>query len=101
MKFCSKDEAVRYMNRSGLSGRPFIFIVDYKQEHVWVEEPDVVDPEELLYDLNGFTNVTGNGSSIQRSRSSGKPNLSLLKRIPGLFRQYPVISMPVILILST
>lgn len=47
------------MNRSGLSGRPFLFIVDYKQEHVWVEEPDAVDPEELLYDLNGFTNVIG------------------------------------------
>ena len=45
------------MNRLGLSGRPFIFIIDYKQESVWVEEPGDVDPEELLYDLNGFTNV--------------------------------------------
>jgi len=98
MKFCSKDEAVRYMNRSGLSGRPFIFIVDYKQEHVWVEEPDAVDPEELLYDLNGFTNVTGNGKQYPKKQVEWKPSLSLLKRIPGLFRQYPVISMPVILI---
>lgn len=45
------------MNRLGLSGRPFIFIVDYKQEQVWVAEPDSVDPDELLYDLNGVTNV--------------------------------------------
>lgn len=56
------------MNRSGLSGRPFIFIVDYKQEHVWVEEPDAVDPEELLYDLNGFTNVTGNGKQYPKKQ---------------------------------
>ena len=49
------------MNRLGLSGRPFIFVVDYKQEQVWVAEPDAVDPEEVLYNLNGFTNAIGNG----------------------------------------
>ena len=48
------------MNRLGLSGRPFIFVVDYKQEQVWVAEPDAVDPEEVLYNLNGFTNAIGN-----------------------------------------
>ena len=48
MKFCNKEEAVRKMNRLGLSGRPFIFVVDYKQEQVWVVEPDAVDPEEDL-----------------------------------------------------
>ena len=45
------------MNRLGFSGRPFIFVVDYKQEQVWIGETDAIDPEELLYDLNGFTNV--------------------------------------------
>lgn len=60
------------MNRSGLSGRPFIFIVDYKQEHVWVEEPDAVDPEELLYDLNGFTNVTGNEKQYPKKQVEWK-----------------------------
>ena len=49
------------MNRLGLSGRPFIFVVDYKPEQVWVAEPDAVDPEEVLYNLNGFTNAIGNG----------------------------------------
>ena len=46
------------MNRLGLSGRPFIFVVDYKQEQVWVAEPEEVEPGEVLYDLNGVTNVT-------------------------------------------
>lgn len=46
------------MNRSGVSGRPFIFIIDYKQEAVWIVEPDSVDREEFLYDLNGFSNVS-------------------------------------------
>lgn len=57
MKFYDKKEAVRYMNQLGISGRPFIFVVDYKQEKVWVEEPESVDSDELQYDLNGFTNV--------------------------------------------
>ena len=61
MIFYNKEEAVRYMNQLGVSGRPFIFVIDYKQEHVWVAEPDSIAPDELLYDLNGFTNVIGNG----------------------------------------
>lgn len=46
------------MNRSGAFGRPFIFIIDYKQEAVWIVEPDSVDREEFLYDLDGFSNVS-------------------------------------------
>lgn len=45
------------MNRLGAERRPFLFVVDYKQEQVIVEEPGQVDPEELLYDLDGVTNV--------------------------------------------
>lgn len=61
MIFYNKEEAVRKMNRLGVSGRSFMFIVDYKQEHVWVAEPDSIDPDELLYDLNGFTNISATG----------------------------------------
>lgn len=61
MIFYNKEEAVRYMNQLGVSGRSFMFIVDYKQEHVWVVEPESIDPDELLYDLNGFSNVITGG----------------------------------------
>lgn len=57
MWFCKKEEAVRYMNQLGISGRSFLFAVDYKQQSVWIAEPEAVDPGEVLYDLNGFTNV--------------------------------------------
>lgn len=46
------------MNLLGSEGRPFLFIIDYKQEQVYVEEPDCISPDELLYDLNGATNAT-------------------------------------------
>lgn len=57
MWLSNKEEAARHINRLGASGRPFIFAIDYKQESIWVEEPDKVDPEEILYDLNGFANT--------------------------------------------
>lgn len=57
MNFCKKEEAVRHINQLGVSRQPFVFAVDYKQESVWVAEPKDVDPDELLYDLNGFTNL--------------------------------------------
>ena len=64
MIFYNKEEAVRKMNQLGVSGRSFMFIVDYKQEHVWVAEPDSIDPDEVLYDLNGFTNVITSGKKF-------------------------------------
>lgn len=37
------------MNRLGAERRPFLFVIDYKQEQVIVEEPDQIDSEALLY----------------------------------------------------
>ena len=64
MIFYNKEEAVWKMNQLGVSGRSFMFIVDYKQEHVWVAEPDSIDPDEVFYDLNGFTNVITSGKKF-------------------------------------
>ena len=57
MKFLNRTEAVSRMNRLGAEGRPFIFIVDYKQEYIYVEEIACVDPSELRYDFQGKTNT--------------------------------------------
>ena len=57
MKFYNRIEAVCRMNRLGAERRPFLFVIDYKQDKVIVEEPDQVDPEVLLYDLDGVTNA--------------------------------------------
>lgn len=57
MKFYTKEEAALRMNRLGSEGRPFLFIVNYKQDAILVEEPDAIDPGEMLFNLNGFSNV--------------------------------------------
>ena len=62
------------MNRLGLSGRPFIFVVDYKQEQVWVAEPEEVEPGEVLYDLNGVTNVTSKAEAFPEKHVEWETN---------------------------
>ena len=57
MKFYNRMEAVCRMNRLGAERRSFLFVIDYGQDRVMVEEPDQVDSEELLYNLDGVTNV--------------------------------------------
>ena len=53
----TQEEAVFRMNEMGKAGRPFLFIIDYKRERIYVESPEEIAPSELLYDLNGFTNI--------------------------------------------
>ncbi len=51
----TQEEAVFRMNEMGKkAGRPFLFIIDYKRERIYVESPEEIAPSELLYDLNGF-----------------------------------------------
>ncbi|MBN2660777.1 MAG: aminodeoxychorismate synthase component I, partial [Tannerellaceae bacterium] len=57
MKQYSKSEALARMNQLGEAGKPFLFIIDYKQEQILLEETFDVNPDECLYNLNGFTNV--------------------------------------------
>lgn len=57
MRCYDRAEAVARMNRAGAERRPFLFVVDYRREHVFVEEPGQIDPEEWLYDFGGVTNA--------------------------------------------
>ncbi len=63
-------EAVCRMNRLGAERRPFLFVIDYKQDQVVVEELDQVNPEELLYDLDGVTNVLAANSMNQQENQT-------------------------------
>lgn len=71
MRFYNRMEAVCRMNRLGAERRPFLFVIDYKQDQVVVEELDQVNPEELLYDLDGVTNVVAaNRMNQQENQTS-------------------------------
>ncbi|MDD6210367.1 MAG: aminodeoxychorismate synthase component I [Bacteroidales bacterium] len=57
MKEYGRDEAILRMNILGKEKRPFVFLIDYKQEISYIEEPQNIASSEWLYDLNGFTNI--------------------------------------------
>ncbi|MCD7914772.1 MAG: aminodeoxychorismate synthase component I [Tannerellaceae bacterium] len=59
MKLYTKEEAIRKMNTLGASGQPFVFIIDYQQEQILVEKTGEINPREILFDLNGYTNLSG------------------------------------------
>jgi len=59
MKSYAKEEAVWKMNTFGASGQPFVFIIDYQQEKIFLEKTEEVENCEILFDFNGYTNVSG------------------------------------------
>jgi len=56
MQLYTREETIRKINHLGQSCRPFIFIINYLQDASYVEEVASVDPSEVVYNLNGFTN---------------------------------------------
>lgn len=56
MKLLNKQDAIIYMNLLGKQAKPFIFLIDYMQKQIYVEQPSNTLSSELLYNLNGFTN---------------------------------------------
>ena len=55
MQLYSRKESIERMNDSNVSGRnePFLFIIDYKQEHSYVEEISEIDSSFCQYSFNG------------------------------------------------
>lgn len=56
MRFINKENAISLMNSFGTRKHPFIFIIDYLQENIIIEEADSTDSSSILYDFNGFSN---------------------------------------------
>lgn len=72
MHLHTKEQAVKRMNNWGLLRCPFIFIINYLQDASYVEEISSVDPTELLYNLNGFTNQSTSDKSNENSCLNNK-----------------------------
>lgn len=60
------------MNSFGARKRPFIFIIDYLQENIIVEEASSIDNSSILYDFNGFSNFK------TKYTSSNNPQIEIL-----------------------
>lgn len=57
MQLYNKKKAVQRINELATQGKPFIFIINYAQDGSYIEEVNAVDPSQLLYQLNGYTNA--------------------------------------------
>lgn len=72
MRFINKEKAISLMNSFGARKRPFIFIIDYLQENIIVEEASSIDNSSILYDFNGFSNFK------TKYTSSNNPQIEIL-----------------------
>lgn len=57
MKSYGRKEAIEKMNVLAKAGTPFLFIIDYKQEHSYIEEADKIDASSCLYLFRGKGNI--------------------------------------------
>jgi para-aminobenzoate synthetase component 1 len=51
------QQAIGFMNSFGKARRPFLFIIDFLMQQPLIIPLDEVNPEQILYDLNGKTNA--------------------------------------------
>ncbi|MGL4853224.1 MAG: aminodeoxychorismate synthase component I [Phocaeicola sp.] len=57
MQFYSKEAAIDRMNQWGATQTPFLFFVDYLQQHCYVERLIDVDAAQCLFDFEGRSNA--------------------------------------------
>lgn len=74
MNFINKEEAISLMNTLGARKSPFIFIIDYLQENIIVNEAGSIDSSSILYDFNGFANFEA------RHTSSANPEIQVFPK---------------------
>lgn len=88
MHLHTKEQAVKQMNNWGLLRRPFIFIINYLQDASYVEEISSINPTELLYNLNGFTNQSTSDKSNENSCLNNKKEYIHWQSFPESFDIY-------------
>lgn len=69
-----REEFIRTVNRLGEQRVPFLFVVDFEIEKPLVLPLDSIDPSDILYNINGFSNcknvLAGSGSITEKSPES-------------------------------
>lgn len=66
MQIYNREKAIKQINTLAYAHKPFIFIINYAQDKSYIEEVEMVNPSILLYNLNGFTNVGGQHTPLQK-----------------------------------
>ena len=61
------------MNEWGGSGIPFLFLIDFEQARPRVFRLDEIDPDLLLYDINGVSNISGFTAKVGQPKLISHP----------------------------
>jgi para-aminobenzoate synthetase component 1 len=64
------------MNTWGQQQVPFLFAVDFEMQKPWIMCLDEIDPEKIIFDINGFTNC-GSPKRVDRSVTLKKQPIPL------------------------
>ncbi len=82
--------AAAFMNRCGLLHRPFLFIIDFMMQRPRVIPLDELDPEKILYDIQGKTNAVKENFSEFRNYIFQKhpPAFADYKKAYGIVQQH-------------
>lgn len=57
MRLLSRAEAISTINHYGRQRLPFVFVIDFEQQHSVVLPLGEIDASQLLFDLNGLSNA--------------------------------------------
>lgn len=57
--FLNKSDSIDLMNIYGAMHKPFLFIIDFEQKHIFISEPESIS-KRVLFDLNGIKNYNIN-----------------------------------------
>jgi len=71
------SEFISTMNTLGQERVPFLFAVDFEMEQPWILRMDEVKHDEILYDIRGVTNASGQSPSEKKISSLQKHPLNL------------------------
>lgn len=75
----SIPEFAETLNKWGNEGTPFLFLVDFEMEKPFVSRLTDVDPQKILYEVNGMTNC---------DRDRAENNIVDFVKLPPSFKEY-------------
>lgn len=68
-----RKETIETIDRLASQGTPFLFVINYKADRSYVCKIDEADPQEILYDFCGKSNITDTETGSERPRLEARP----------------------------
>mgnify|MGYP001151768033 CR=1 FL=1 len=76
----NQAQAIEQMNQYGAAKIPFLFIIDFEGTTAYIKKLSEVNPQEVLYDIRGTRNTSGNHGRLAKQ--------VIFQKKPQPFAQY-------------